>query len=572
MGDASIDFKVMDLCSESGCGVGVDRGFGYVYVIDFLNIETDRPQLEVVDVQFAGGPVENAGTEKFNTRTFEVLTAATVLRDGQALEVPKTPVYPGEPNGDGGFQSVNVKTLDGATENAWLTPFYVMLFDESQAPPPLDLTESRNTAIYTELVTGFVGDVQTITLPRPVDAAYVKIQRVGEGSLSMAEVEVYAEPPETLSLYNKGSPINPSPLTRPYQTEVPLGHIFNELVWDGRWVLEIAQAATDSRKSEGGFSGAFGTVSDWVLIVTDMAGVVHTYYQDLTAELLSLPKFGELFLSEKAAPSPYGDWRESFELGVGSRLYARPQGERSLGICLGVDTTGLNGVRSPVDHYRYCSENFGVGPNLNSRTAGDTPAQVFLRNERVVIYRPFKGYKGPDFFSYQVQDGLSLQSHVVEGGREGVLNEVTMHVRNCRVFKRQMDKGVQPALHPLCACNQTETAIIDAPGGSCAPIRDVTCADVRTRYTFLNMCQACAGRGAGSIDCTAETIRAVMMVNQRGFCSRKPAMDCSQEIMTSPGREASNYLSLDAYFPPSSFTGLGHGIGGLNFYESAPLN
>jgi len=48
-------------------------------------------------------------------------------------------------------------------------------------------------------------------------------------------------------------------------------------------------------------------------------------------------------------------------------------------------------------------------------------------------------------------------------------------------------------------------------------------------------------------------------------------MDCSQEIITAPGREASNFLSLDAYFPPDSFTRLGHSIGGFGFYQSASL-
>jgi hypothetical protein len=147
-----------------------------------------------------------------------------------------------------------------------------------------------------------------------------------------------------------------------------------------------------------------------------------------------------------------------------------------------------------------------------------------------------------------------------------------MHVRNCRVFKRAIDKGTSPALHPLCSCNQTETAIIDAAGDPpCQNIRESLCSNNRTRYTFLNLCQACAGNLKNTIECTAETIRAVMMVKQRNFCSGRPAMDCSQETFTMPGREASNFLSLDAYFPPTSFSRLGTSIGGFNFYESAPL-
>ena len=41
-----------------------------------------------------------------------------------------------------------------------------------------------------------------------------------------------------------------------------------------------------------------------------------------------------------------------YNTGIGNKLFTKPQGERALGLCLGVDTTGYNGIRSPIDHYR----------------------------------------------------------------------------------------------------------------------------------------------------------------------------------------------------------------------------
>lgn len=245
-----------------------------------------------------------------------------------------------------------------------------------------------------------------------------------------------------------------------------------------------------------------------------------------------------------------------------------------MGICLGVDTTGYNGIRSPIDHYRYCEDNFGVGPNLNSRILGDTALRASIQKELMVVYRPNFGYLGPDFFTFKVMNGLALQSHISAGGVQGSENEVTMHVRNCRRFRSQLDFGTTPTKHPLCACNQTETAIIDASGTpACNPVRETLCSNQssETHYTFLNMCLACEGDRANSYTCMAETIRAVMLVVDRGFCSGRPTMDCSQEILTQPGREAVNALSIDAYFPPAGFTRTGKSIGGFSFYNSAPL-
>ena len=63
-----------------------------------------------------------------------------------------------------------------------------------------------------------------------------------------------------------------------------------------------------------GYSYAAGTLAEVVLVVTDLAGVVHTYYQDLRVEVERLPKYGALSTVVASTPSSYAAWRNSFEL------------------------------------------------------------------------------------------------------------------------------------------------------------------------------------------------------------------------------------------------------------------
>jgi hypothetical protein len=108
-------------------------------------------------------------------------------------------------------------------------------------------------------------------------------------------------------------------LITPYQSEVAFQQVFisfppytitanyrlicqayRSLVYDGRWLVQIKQdpASIDDLKSR---IGAYGTVSDVVLIITDYSGVVHTFYQDIRAEIVSLPKYGSLYTTTSGA-------------------------------------------------------------------------------------------------------------------------------------------------------------------------------------------------------------------------------------------------------------------------------
>ncbi|CAM9107382.1 unnamed protein product, partial [Ectocarpus fasciculatus] len=248
--------------------IGYDKGFGWKYRVTFDAVKVPHPVIEVVDILLEGDLYNQSNTVDFHTE----LSYSELSRRGKAVAVSD----------------------EDTTENIWLTPFWVMLFDDSLLLPPIDLEQSKSAAIWKKQFFVIEDRVQ-FNLEVDMSVRYVKIQRSSAGSLSVAEVEIYAEALDTLEWYSKGSPIIPAPPMRPYQPLDSLQHQMGELRFDGRWVLQIDDLGLDPPvKRFDGSSGGLSSISDWVLIVTDLAGLVHTYYMDLRAEIITLPKYGDL--------------------------------------------------------------------------------------------------------------------------------------------------------------------------------------------------------------------------------------------------------------------------------------
>ena len=234
--------------------------------------------------------------------------------------------------------------------------------------------------------------------------------------------------------------------------------------------------------------------------------------------------------------------------------------------------------------FRFCNGNFGVGPLLESQISGDVANKfTFLRNERIVLYQPRMEYEGPDYFTYSIFDGQNIQVHSggPDSSKSGVAsdNEVTIHVRNCRLSQRFSSNQM---LHPLCPCASTENNVIGNMADCSFGYRQI-CANNSSRSHFLNLCLVCeAGMNSLSVmqgsessftsACISEIVRAVGFVTQRHFCTLSPPTDCSAELITVKGRESVNYLSLKPYTLHGSYTELGNGIGGYGWYDSAILN
>jgi hypothetical protein len=307
----------------------------------------------------------------------------------------------------------------------------------------------------------------------------------------------------------------------------------------------------------------------------------------------ALPKYGTLNYTVPHTPSPYGDWRESFEADSAGQLVPKLGSERALGYCNGPDSYFNLSTQSPDNVFQHCPDNFGVGPLLGWRVLGDTPVPVYLRNERVVVYKPRQGYLGPDYFTYIIYDGQTTQTHEISSGEQGTRNEVTVHVRKCRPFVNRIKRGVNATVSPafgvdgthiLCQCAQTETSMVNNRT-ICDEARVTVCNSaandpaVASREHFLAMCLVCMDprRGLNNGECQTQTIRAVSLLASRGLCQATsgltgtPFMDCSTETVTEPGREATNYLTVRPPTLMGAFQRLKDSFGAYGWYHTPQL-
>lgn len=589
VGNVAVERDTLQQCDArgGGCGTGIERGYGYIYTMTFNDLAVEAPLIEVTDLVFLGGPVSNAGKEKTNVLTFKMSNHVDILRRGHFMGSSVLRYSAADP---ANVPSVATK----GQSNEWLTPFSVMFFDHT--PPTAGGLEAaaKEAMLIFEVLS--IGKLAHIALQAPVMTSYIRIQRHGFGSLSLAEVEVFGEKINTLSSYDRGAPIVPSTVVSPYQPEESFSHAFASRSIAGTWLVEVSQLnPVQTGSSEGGpapravgvmgYGGAYGSISEAVLIVTDLVGIVHTYYQDLAAEVTTLPKHGTLSLTEPSTPSPYLDWRESFEVGVQGVLTVRPGGLMKLGYCYGRETSeqrdsslGSGRISASAAASYWCPESSGQGPSLDSqRELGGTPQQVFLRRERVVLYQPYIGFIGPDTLTYKVYDGLNTQTHSIGGGLNagtGTENQIQLHVRNCRAYASDLSRPLPP-VHPLCRCGQSERSIVSNTT-SCATALIDLCSDASMRSQFSATCLACFPTASKSTaiataQCKVQLIRSTSFLTSRGLCSLEHAMDCSSETVTLDGKDSVPFLSLGPASTFDKFTALGDSLGGQGYFSSAPL-
>ena len=539
IGEVAIERVALQPCDllvdgTGGCGDGTELGYGYQYHVEFLGSQSARPTATFMNVSFRGSFLSQGVNNTYGNFEYQQLSLrSSVRRMGFSAEAPEVETYaPGVTPPDGA-----VTVASGY--NAWLTPFWIMLF-AADSPPPAALAAGLQQAYFKRKVES-ISDSLHVALPEATFAGFLKIQRVGSGSLSLAEVEVFEERVYTLGVYDGPAPVQPSPVTQPYQPEMPLQHRFLHAPVTGNWYLELSQ--------DGSAPDTSGSLSDYVILVTDLAGVLHTHYQDLRAEVKSLPKYGQLFAMEAKSTSPYGNWRDAFDLSKTGELLPLAAGKRSKGACFNIIAANKN-MSSQLDGYTSCVQSYGVAPELQSYVHGDMPEERFLYRERMVTYAPFKGYLGPDFFTYSIYDGVTLQQQSV--------SEITIHVRNCRLMEHKLSKGLLSSTSALCACSQTEDSMLG--DSSCSAARTAACTDSSYRAQLYTMCIACAVNSTSTQECVRQTVRAVAALTSRGLCSTRPQMDCSSEVLTAPGLDRVSYLTLRQPVSEMEFTAVGNAM------------
>jgi hypothetical protein len=377
---------------------------------------------------------------------------------------------------------------------------------------------------------------------------------------------VYGANHNYLEHYDLGSPVQSSTIANPYQASQPINTNYQYSDLNGVWSLRVQQnLPSSSLDIRDGSSGAYGTISDYVVVITDLSGTVFTFYQDLIGEITSLPRHGRLFATSRENTS-YFDFMEAFQVDTSFQISTAPGGSRPLGLC----------YNDPG-----CISTGGSGPLLDDlRLLGDSPVLNLLRNERIVVYVPDAGYLGPDFFTYVIHQGSTLQQHLIQDGSFGSVNEVTANVRECRKYQSDAFRNMNRAVHPLCICafntTSTEVSMRDCSSNVAA-----VCSSTQdSRAVFINMCEACSlGLNSSSANspsinsgaCSVEIYRAVWFALDRGLCRDAPRIDCASETFTEAGSDARNYLSLKPPLLFGSLTALGNSFGGYGWFDSSTL-
>jgi hypothetical protein len=408
-----------------------------------------------------------------------------------------------------------------------LFPFWVMVFDSSCLNPELiagDFNEVAKKAVwFQEVVARPDDDGGIINLAPNVAGKVVRVMLKNGKYLSLAEVQVFESRLNSMNQMSSGSPVPEKPLTQPYIAEHALNERFKNVQYGGLWSLSIrdlnkysnsrgVSGGADTGCAGGKCGGIFeekngvGKVNDWILMITDHAGVLHRFYSDQLSSVLTLPKFGELFLTETSLEDEGYNYFNG--RGAGGKIEEAEGLGRNLGPCYGVDTTGLNGVDS-VGSHRYCYTNYGVGGLRSTEKKGATAHTTLLSKERVLVYRPFKDFLGVDHFTYQNWLGVDKQE----------VTEVTVSVKNCRRYEKELTKGLV-SNHALCACQRSEDALF---GGSttCPAAVISTCgATTTSKEMFPFMCSMCEGSVVSgySAGCKVEIAKAVALLESKGMC------------------------------------------------------
>jgi hypothetical protein len=403
---------------------------------------------------------------------------------------------------------------------------------------PTNITLAKQAAVWYQYVTS-IDKVRIITLPQAYNVASLRIQREGTGQLSLAEVAVYSTALRGLEYYDRGSPVQSSELGAVYNPATPIRPVYAELPYDGLWVVTITQGASGWTVKDG--VEPKGSLSEAVIVVTDMAGVVTAYYQDIYAVIETLPRYGTLFTTDAGSVLGYKSWHEAFGLVYNQPVLADAARSIHLGQCA-ADPHGQCFQNVPG------SRDFRV--ELTQQVTGSKPSlKTVLRSERIVFYVPDPRFQGQDFFTYSTYVSSELRQ---------ADQTVTMVVQPCRLFLNRTtafgsrvdvvalstEEDPTTSLAPLysggdywnivsnglCACAPSPLAIV-ADEEACAAARVSLCKTAAFRSHFYDMCLSCYGysltgavlqsnyRSNDAANCRAQTIKAASLLLLRGLCT-----------------------------------------------------
>ncbi|KAJ8612255.1 hypothetical protein CTAYLR_002899 [Chrysophaeum taylorii] len=529
---------------------------GFIYLLTFLSYSGDLPMLRADTTNLTGYA--------------PTVTVEETLKGSPSLYYSY----------DQDLDTITGVLSEALEFSAALYPCYVMIYDSRVVDIPDNLEDALSLSVWHARLEDTGDRERTIDVdPARFSASFdgaINIVRLqldddrASARLSFAEFQIFADREHTMSTYTGGSTIAARPWTAPFQSDSSLSHHFANDYVEGVWTLTITDAAAlawrgvgdkeyERKIPHGARTGqpgpleahGMGSLSEWVLVMTDEAGITNAYRVDITATVSALPKYGSLYADAGASagrhiskpkfnthPFLVGEFASLFDAGreSASKINASSGHERPLGPCYGVDTTSLNGIPSGIGGFRYCGKNHGVGNAMIAayrREAGSKAEAKILRRQRVVYYHPYQAYVGLDAIDYSVAIN-SLPSTSSDATASGVAaadatGRVGIHVRECRRF--DLDERTKPTrkISPLCPCVRSKSRLFGDETACLDGMQNV-CRDAALRENWLRLCTACDDGAYDRTWCRIEIDRAATLVDKRGDCSPIAPPECRDEL------------------------------------------
>lgn len=375
-----------------------DKTGGYEWTVTFLTEHTNLEELDVSSNNLTAGKLR--------------------LPEDQVADVSVTTIINGTRNT---FYNANMRFGAVLVSD---TPFDASTLEEARAVASVeqgfDITYGQRQ-INVPMPTGTLG-------------RYVRITLKQTSYLSIAELLVFEEEMFSFEVFNGGSPVPAGS----YAPELAFADIFGGKEIHGQWLLSITdlnlqEVAYESTSRRRELLHGTGALSDWVLEVTPrnrstgetMDAVVLTYYVDMTATILTLPKYGTLYEADAYAR--------------GELIAAVPGLEVFTGKC------------APLD----CKHKFGLGNILSTDNSGSVAVPNRIADDRKVIYVPEPTFRGVDSFTYSITLGTHTDPRV---------GTVTLRVKRCRVdCANDRLFGVTPTIDESLATPWDDREPVNAP-------------------------------------------------------------------------------------------------------------
>eukprot|EP00981_Chlorochromonas_danica_P004818 scaffold967_cov173-Ochromonas_danica.AAC.29 len=576
LGNVKVTKRALPLCSAdgSGCGVNFEHGYGSTYQIVFLSLRSAEPSVSVVSIRYPGQSLDDSVSTYQSTSNaddlpaFTILTTSLLVRTGRSVYQTKTAYAQSSTSTsstNSGNSSSQTAGQDLEIQNPWLTPAWLMIFDRNTTPPS-GLDDSLSACKYKVRFTT-IDQVRTFILPTSMWATHVKIQREDLGALSVAEFEIYQPRLNLLEDYVWGSPVIAEQALLPFQSHTPLTSAFELLPFSGRWLCRLVSSTNVSLPADG--NNLIGSLSDVVLVLTDYAGVVQTYYMEVIASVTTLPRYGTLFATTLGSLKQFNSFPDSLlpyinlsplqqqqltDAEATSSIYQADDGRGLyLGLCYASDTHNsfsnqnrAGKVSNSDDMVGMCWQTFDRPPQLSAGLHGAVPATRFVRGSRILVYLPQPGFHGDDAFSYTIYAPL---------GPQLIIQNVTVElsVKKCEqwAFVDQtisssnanetdvavLIQSLPQAARSMCACRSIAYDVVGGWSSDvCEAGRQSICSNPLLASHWADLCWACypatsiltsssLTNSTDSDACRRWTLRISMALTMKGACKDSERWD-----------------------------------------------